>query len=499
MREQNDAELLSAYLNQQSEDAFGLLVERHIVLVYSAAIRQVQNPQLAEEITQATFAILAQKAPGLTSRTTLAGWLCRTAHFVARNASKIELRRHYREQEAYMQSLINEPSPETWPQFAPLLDEAVAHLNETDRSAVILRFFERKSLNEVSDILGVAPDAAQKRVSRALEKLRNFFARRGVNSTTSAIAESISAHSLQAVPVGLTKTVTLIAIAKGATASVSTLTLIKGALKIMAWTQAKTAIVAGVIIVLAAGTTGIAVYQHQAAARANMNLWRRPRVTAAIIDTATSQVTIVPTKFPASAYGAMTSGDGKWVGHAMPMHDLVRIAYDWAPGRVVFPEGEPKDLYDFASTLPKGGEQALGEKIKQTFGYDIEEATTNMDVLVLRVNNPGAPGLKPHVPGTPINCRYDIRGGITSVGMPISMPPPHAYWGLARPLEIYFKSPIVDETGLTGLYDIKFRWKERYAADPNHDAMKEVMLKQLGLELVPAKRDIDVLVVTKVK
>src|ERR1700722_585578 len=135
----------------------------------------------------------------------------------------------------------------------------------------------------------------------------------------------------------------------------------------------------------------------------------------------------------------------------MPMHDLVRLAYNWAPGRVVFPEGEPADLYDFATTLPNGGEEALKEKIKQSFGYDIQQVTTNTDVLVLRVKNPGGPALKPHVPGTPANCMYDIRGGITSMDMPISMPPPHTYWGLARPLEIYFKVPVVDETGLSGL------------------------------------------------
>src|SRR5215469_922262 len=107
MRQWNDADLLSAYANQQSEEAFGLLVERYIALVYSAALRLVQKPHVAEEVTQVTFTILAQKARQLCARTTLSGWLCCTAHLVARNALKSELRRHYREQEAYMQSLGN--------------------------------------------------------------------------------------------------------------------------------------------------------------------------------------------------------------------------------------------------------------------------------------------------------------------------------------------------------------------------------------------------------
>ena len=263
MRQWNDADLLSAYANRQSEEAFGVLVERYVALVYSAALRQVQNPHLAEEVTQAAFTILAQKARGLNKRMVISGWLCRTAHFVARNALKAEFRRQYRETEAHMQSLNDEPEAEVWQRFAPLLDEAVAQLNEADRNAVVLRFYEKKPLNEVGAILGIDADAAQKRVSRALEKLRNFFAKRGVDSTTAAIAENISAHSIQAAPVALAKSVTVVALAKGAAASTSTLTLIKGALKIMAWTKLKTGIISAIIVVGVATTTTTLVIQHQ--------------------------------------------------------------------------------------------------------------------------------------------------------------------------------------------------------------------------------------------
>src|ERR1700743_1760793 len=109
MHERNDAELLLAYVKGQSEEAFSLLVARYVALVYSAALRQVQNSHLAEEVTQAVFVILAQKARHLNERAILSAWLCRTAHFVARNALKAEYRRHYREQEAHMQSALNEP------------------------------------------------------------------------------------------------------------------------------------------------------------------------------------------------------------------------------------------------------------------------------------------------------------------------------------------------------------------------------------------------------
>src|SRR3984957_10284968 len=126
--------------------------------------------------------------------------------------------------------------------MSPLLDEALASLGETDRQAVLLRFFENKSLAEVGNFLGAGEDTARKRVARALEKLHRYFSKRGVSSTTAIIAGTISANSVQAAPIALAKSVTALAIAKGAVSSGSTLSLIKGALKIMAWSKIKTAV-----------------------------------------------------------------------------------------------------------------------------------------------------------------------------------------------------------------------------------------------------------------
>ena len=219
------------------------------------AVRQVRDPHLAEEVAQAVFIILARKADSIGDNIIFPGWLCRTARYVGAEALRKQRRRQQREQEAHMQSLLNEPEADAWTQIAPLLDGALATLGRKDHDALVLRFFENKNFAEVGAALGTGEDNARMRVNRALEKLQKFFTKRGVSSTAAMLAGAISANSVSAAPAGLALKISAVAVAKGAAAGTSTLTLVKGALKIMAWTKMKTAIVVGMGVLLAASTS----------------------------------------------------------------------------------------------------------------------------------------------------------------------------------------------------------------------------------------------------
>lgn len=261
MQDLDDHDLLRHYTEQNSEEAFAALVARHVNKVYSVALRHTRNPHQAEEITQVVFVILARKSAHLGKRVILEGWLYLTARMTAVTLVRSEIRRARREQEALMQSLQNESEPEIWTQIAPMLDTALAQLNGTDRHAIVLRYIYSKSMKEIGAALGVNEKAAKMRVHRALDKLHAIFGKLGIKSSSAIIAEAISANSVQAAPASLATSVTALAIGKGAAANSSTLTLIKGALKIMAWSKAKTTIMGGTAVLLVVCTTAIVVTQ----------------------------------------------------------------------------------------------------------------------------------------------------------------------------------------------------------------------------------------------
>lgn len=249
----DDMELVRQYARDKTEEAFATLVSRHVNLVYSVALRLVRDPHLAGEVTQTVFIILARKAGSLSPRTIVPGWLCQTARYTSAKALTQQRRRQQREQEAYMQSPLNEPDSEAWRQIEPLLDTAMDQLGEQDHHALVLRYFEGRSFKEVSTALGTSEAGAKMRVNRALEKLRKFFAKRGLTFTAAAVAGAVSANSVQAAPAGLAAIVTASAV-KGTAVTASTLSLLKTTLNLMAWSKLKTAAVITAVSLTAAGT-----------------------------------------------------------------------------------------------------------------------------------------------------------------------------------------------------------------------------------------------------
>jgi uncharacterized protein (TIGR03435 family) len=489
MQELDDTALLRKYVERNSEEAFAALVTRHVNKVYSVALRHTGNPHSAEEITQAVFVILAKKSRHLGKRVILSGWLYQTARLAAVTFIRGGIRRARREQEAYMQTVLNEPEPEVWRQIAPLLDAAMAGLNETDRHAVVLRFFDGKSLREVGAALGANEEAAKKRVSRALEKLRTFFARRGVSSTTAIIAGAISANSVQAAPVALAKTVTAVALAKGAAASGSTLTLIKGALKIMAWTKAKTAIVGSAVVLLAAGTTTITVKEIQ---EHRTYPWQ---VHEGLITfdqlNQPPQVRILHSTF----HKSNEYGDGnKLLGTGVRAQDVIASAYGFVtPARAILPAGLPADRYDYIACLRGGralNEKALQEAVKRKFGVIAKTETRDTDVWLLKVKHSNAPALKRHTGPNNGNGVSHIPGGFR-------------FWNdgmdfLVASFEFRGNRPVIDGTGLSDKFDFDLICSEADLVNRDLDAVNQA-LAPLGLELVPTNMPIEILVVEKAK
>ena len=223
---ETDLELLARYARQEAEDAFAEIVRRHVDLVYSAALRQVGSPQLAEEVAQSAFLKLARQAREFPPGTVIPAWLYQVTRLEAIDVVRQEARRHLREQIATEMNAIDATAAD-WEQIEPLLDEAMQALDETDRTAILLRFFGNKSLREVGQTLGTSDDAAQKRVGRALERLREFLAGRGVSVGAGGLGLILSVNAVQAAPASLAATISSAALVGCAAAAPVFLTTAK--------------------------------------------------------------------------------------------------------------------------------------------------------------------------------------------------------------------------------------------------------------------------------
>jgi RNA polymerase sigma factor (sigma-70 family) len=244
----NDLDLLERYSREHSQDCFTALVTRYMNLVHSAALRQVRSPQLAEDVCQTVFAQLARKADKLKPNTILSAWLYQTTRNASIDVVRSEVRRKAREEIAIQMSAPNETSA-GWTDIEPLLDEAMQSLEQTDRTAILLRFFEGKSLGEVGHALGSSEDAAQKRIQRAVERLRKFFEKRKLKIGATGLVALLSANAVQSAPSGLAIMVATSALANFTS---TTVTVTKA---IVMTTMQKVAVAA-----VAAGVLGAGLY-----------------------------------------------------------------------------------------------------------------------------------------------------------------------------------------------------------------------------------------------
>jgi RNA polymerase sigma factor (sigma-70 family) len=255
MNDVSDQKLLHEYAANRSEVAFSTLVSRHIDLVYSVSIRLVRDAHLAEDVTQAVFSAAARDAANLRECTVFSAWLHRTARNQAALIVRKEVRRRHRENiAATMKEELLETGPD-WDRLAPELDEALERLSPADRDALLLRFFERKTAREIGERLGLSDEAAQKRVARALERLRALFAEKGVIANATALSAALSLHAVQAAPAALAAVVTA--------ASLSVGTSIPTILMLMASTKIKTTVVS----LLAAGIATTVIIQQRTIGR----------------------------------------------------------------------------------------------------------------------------------------------------------------------------------------------------------------------------------------
>jgi RNA polymerase sigma factor (sigma-70 family) len=262
MQRHADAQLLRDYAQCGAEAAFREIVERHADFVYSAALRQTESPDQARDITQTVFTDLARKAATvsqkLTPESSLAGWLYRSTRFAVLKGLRADRRRLAYERQA-MEHLatFTEPAPD-WEDVRPLLDEAMTGLSDEDRDALLLRFFKNHDFRSVGCALGISDDAAQKRVSRALEKLREQLSRRGIQTSAAALSVVITANAVHAAPIGLAAAVSASALVPGAGVATG-LT----ATKILAMTTLqKTLITAAITVAVGAG-----IYERSQASR----------------------------------------------------------------------------------------------------------------------------------------------------------------------------------------------------------------------------------------
>jgi RNA polymerase sigma factor (sigma-70 family) len=246
----NDWELLEQFVGGD-RDAFGELARRHANWVYSAARRRVKDEDLAEDVAQAVFILLAQKAPKMKDGTVLPAWLLRTTCFVANHALRSERRRKEHELRAAKEREANRPPPAG--EWGWLVDECVGMLRRKDQRAVLLRFYEEKTLAEVGMEMGVSEEAARKRINRAMEKLKRLMEAKGAAPAAGAavIAIAMEKQWVVAAPAKLTASVSAAGLA-GLSQGAKAISIAKGVNRMWMWNKVKIAALVLMLVMMPA-------------------------------------------------------------------------------------------------------------------------------------------------------------------------------------------------------------------------------------------------------
>lgn len=250
--ELSDRQLLERFVETRCHDAFAQLVSRHVPMVYAAAMRQAGHRQTAEDVTQEVFAALARKAATLRAEQVLASWLLVATRRTCLTVLRRERRRQRREDKAasMQPTTTSADRGSDSDELLPMLDAALASLGEVDRHAIVLRFFCGASDRDAADVLGMTENTLRQRRFRSIEKLRAYFRTQGLDIGADALAGTIAANAVRAVPPHLAAAATRHALAAAATPAALVAT--KGIL-LMSWMKAKSATVAAVVILLLGG------------------------------------------------------------------------------------------------------------------------------------------------------------------------------------------------------------------------------------------------------
>src|SRR4051812_22516752 len=192
-KKMDDFTLLNEYVQRGSTGSLDQLVRRHLPMVHAAALRQVRDPHVAEDVTQAVFLELMRSSRRLSQRVVLAGWLFNTTRYIAFKSMRSQWRRRRHEQQAaaLKDSTIDANEPRAREQLTPLLDDALAKLSQRERDAIVLRYLEGKSCREVGEAQHISEEAARQRVFRALARLRERLQHSGLPISEDVLGASL--------------------------------------------------------------------------------------------------------------------------------------------------------------------------------------------------------------------------------------------------------------------------------------------------------------------